>query len=938
MPKYTAFWQDLLKEFSSKLDRAKPLEQIYADTGIENLGNRQSYSGYLEVFGCGVKKYTSSQVFVDLERVISSNNKLKNQVIGLLIIRVDKNISVTFSYQPFSWELMMDRYREYQDKTQMAEELYKWRLVKDFQILWQQYENKELSFVEFFSKINFNNLVFNHSVSTWKALLQEKPQEFEQALHNFYDEGQDLQERILQFRDELIDLHAQLQDSTIKSHGQEERAFATLLAYRYPEKYTFYIDSFYSPLAKCLGKKPKDAWYKLVDYYENVNQFKQDVLPKYEDAVSVKNHLTEGEEFYQDDNHLLLIQDIFYITLMKDSKGLNEEIDSDTEDSPKYWLYSPGEGASRWDEFYESGIMALDWDGLGDLKQYSTKKEITKALQQDPNSSGSRKNDSTANDEFANVVSIGDYIIVKKGKRQFLGLGQVVSDYYYDETATSFKSRRKVAWLKKGEWTSDHDLVLKTLTDVTAYTDKEAGFEYYYERLLALMDETISKASKPMEPLNQILYGPPGTGKTYRLKNEYFDKYTAKETSISSQQHFEQVAKDLSWWQVVALALLETGEAKVAEIKKNRWVQHKIELSDSKNTNATLWGTLQYHTIEESDTVSYKRRLSPLIFNKLKDSKWTILKSEVEQQVPEILEIKDSVDNFKPNPDKLIKRYVFTTFHQSFAYEDFIEGIKPTLNNEESEELSYHLADGIFKKLCIEAALDPDHQYAIFIDEINRGNIANIFGELITLIEKDKRKGCDNEISAELPYSKKRFTVPANVDIIGTMNTADRSVEALDTALRRRFTFKEMMPEPNVIADALGKANNWNGLLISEILETINKRIEVLVDRDHTIGHSYFIDLHNATNFDDALKRVFTDKIIPLLQEYFFNDYVKIAMVLGDGFISIIENQNMKFANVPNSIETNYEDSVSYRILPFSEINLKEALYSLMNVTTNEGA
>jgi len=171
--------------------------------------------------------------------------------------------------------------------------------------------------------------------------------------------------------------------------------------------------------------------------------------------------------------------------------------------------------------------------------------------------------------------------------------------------------------------------------------------------------------------------------------------------------------------------------------------------------------------------------------------------------------------------------------------------------------------------------------FVLIIDEINRGNVSQIFGELITLIEEDKREGNRNEMSVTLPYSKEKFSVPSNLFIIGTMNTADRSVEALDTALRRRFSFVEMPPIYNLPELEMMVLNNK----LSDLLFTINKRIEKLLGKDNLIGHAYFMDVHG----EDDLKSVFQDKIIPLLQEYFFGDYSKIGLVLGKGFIELKE-------------------------------------------------
>ena len=270
---------------------------------------------------------------------------------------------------------------------------------------------------------------------------------------------------------------------------------------------------------------------------------------------------------------------------------------------------------------------------------------------------------------------------------------------------------------------------------------------------------------------------------------------------------------------------------------------------------------------------------------------------------------------------KEIKRYEFVTFHQSYAYEDFIEGIKPVMEDEGNGELSYEIKDGLFKTLCQRANNDPENNYAIFIDEINRGNVSSIFGELITLIEPDKRLGMENAMTATLPYSRDTFGVPSNVDIYGTMNTADRSVEALDTALRRRFYFEEMLPRPDLLKQEI-KGFSLEGLLIR-----INDRIEALIDRDHTIGHSYLI---NVKSMDD-LKLAFKDKIIPLLQEYFYGDYGKIGLVLGEGFVKMHPQENEIFAD----FEYDGSDGLAqnkFELITIDEsFKMEEAIETLLN-------
>lgn len=268
-------------------------------------------------------------------------------------------------------------------------------------------------------------------------------------------------------------------------------------------------------------------------------------------------------------------------------------------------------------------------------------------------------------------------------------------------------------------------------------------------------------------------------------------------------------------------------------------------------------------------------------------------------------------------------RICFTTFHQSYNYEDFVEGIRPVLNEKSSEEkpneepneepnkephgklneelnekpsekleentaaqsLKYKVEAGIFKKFCEEAAKNKKKNYVFIIDEINRGNVSEIFGELMTLIETSKR----DTASVILPNSREPFTVPSNVYIIGTMNTADRSLTALDAALRRRFSFEEIMPEPEMLREMKADSvlyediDGQTGKVdVVKILETINKRIEFLLDRDHTIGHAYFNEMCGENATMENLEKVFRNKIFPLLQEYFFDDYGKIHMILGD--------------------------------------------------------
>lgn len=227
---------------------------------------------------------------------------------------------------------------------------------------------------------------------------------------------------------------------------------------------------------------------------------------------------------------------------------------------------------------------------------------------------------------------------------------------------------------------------------------------------------------------------------------------------------------------------------------------------------------------------------------------------------------------------------VFTTFHQAMSYEDFVEGIKPVVVD---HQVHYKIQNGILKNLTNSALQEPDKTFVLVIDELNRGNVANIFGELITLLEEDKRLQMLHALQVQLPYSKTLFALPPNLYLIATMNTTDRSIEQLDMALRRRFSFIEMLPDSILLSE------NVEGVNLQLMHQQINERIGILLDDHHLIGHAYFMNISTL----NELQELFKTQIIPLLLEYFYGDFGKIGLILGKDFLSIKKVEYNHFAN-----------------------------------------
>ncbi|MEL6924992.1 MAG: AAA family ATPase, partial [Bacteroidota bacterium] len=463
--------------------------------------------------------------------------------------------------------------------------------------------------------------------------------------------------------------------------------------------------------------------------------------------------------------------------------------------------------------------------------------------------------------------------------------------------------------------------------------------------------------------LNTLFYGPPGTGKTYHTLNyalSIIEGRSLEELALEDRQvlrrRFEEYKEEgqvhfVSFHQSYTYEdfiegikprsekgkvsyVVEDGIFKIAAMEARRSLVEAILRNMPQEVIAVDYGQLYKSFLEYLRTDEFNTFITPKgrkvflhkilkfghisvrpdkSFSVVNISKNRLRKMYKAFHGPELPpDLDQALRNLLGNVNTSAYWSVFGELKKFEA--QYLQSLANQSAEDELEEEELEVVD---LEQVTEQVIQICCKHVLIIDEINRGNIASIFGELITLVDEDKREGAPEEVSVILPYSKSVFSVPPNLYIIGTMNTADRSIETMDLAMRRRFTFVEMPPRPELIA-SLAAAPNLSGIDLSRMLEVINQRISVLLDKDYQIGHSYFLDIQNFR----ALRQLFAEKILPLLQEYFFSDLAKIGLVLGNGFIQKERpvSDNI-FADFDHAYANELAEKHVYKLRPVAELS-----------------
>lgn len=795
-------------------------------------------------------------------------------------------------------------------------ENYKWIALKTFQDNWNINASDFAQMLEKSLSDTKNLLV---SQSAFPRLMitsyaKQEPDTVREMFKALFDETSDVEERIKGFMDSSDALSQRL--SPGKMHYQNTNAISTYLWLCYPGKYPIYKWSEIAAACKKVGipnppkanGKPSEAVrsFEIKNDMATIFRLSNEPLASYEAMLDAF-----PDKYFKPDGLATIVDDFgFWI-----SRYYNPIV---TEHQVKKWIYAPGEGANLWDECQSENIISIGWDEVGDLAQFSTKEEADEAMDGAfPENESSAKNSKLCVWEFSHVMANGDIVFAKRGANTILGRGIVESEYAFDVTRQKHRHIRKIRWTNIGEW-DVKDILGSQLPQKTLTEMSDESFEKIEEAILKGESE-LPKVEEPAQEYSGPQYwwlvaspkywsfGDLQVGDTvqYTVKNDKGNKRrvpanfdNAREGDIVIGYEANPVKK------IVALAkVVKASDGETITYEKTETLEAPISWFDFKD-------------LDELRDMEFIKNQNGSFFKLTKDE-YEVLIDLIRQDNPEPEEnpIKQNEDFESYTKDQFLSEVFMTDqklselmqllrlkknvilqgapgvgktfsakrlaycmmqkkddtriemvqFHQNYSYEDFIMGYRPTSDG------GFELRTGSFYSFCKKAEAQPDKEFFFIIDEINRGNLSKIFGELLMLIEKNYRGQ-----PIKLAYRNELFAVPNNLYIIGMMNTADRSLALIDYALRRRFSFHPMSPGFDT-EGFKAEIEHHTDPRIAKVVEAV-KALNGTIAKDDSlgegfcIGHSYFCAQPTDTPWIEHVVRY---DICPMLDEYWFDSKEK---------------------------------------------------------------
>jgi 5-methylcytosine-specific restriction protein B len=760
----------------------------------------------------------------------------------------------------------------------MQQELYKWELVT------KQVGHPNTDAEDFTKEIHslvFKNLCYGPQVTAIRNFAKYEPEDYRDAFKGLFDETIDIQERVNTFTSACITLWDEKVKRNFTKQTRamcDERLISCFLTLHDPQKYTFYKPDVYDSFCRILEVEPKKTGQKLVHFYELLHQYLIPLVEQDTELMESVNNELQKEECIK--STILIAQTVLWNYVRKLRKDGKQQV----------WLFLGGKDANdyHFEEMYDDGVMALcGWDKVGDLSDCPDKESVDKRRQSIDEYQFNTGNLTGMLHAIANEINEGDIVLAKYSKSDVVGMGVVTGDYRFDDDSVYGKHCRDISWTHKGLWHcasilkefGQDEFPAKALTNVTK--------SKYIPKILEMIEgdskqdnnnpqtfETMTEIEILRQKKQIILQGAPGTGKTYKTASIAVGICNPAFTDFANHQ---KVMEEYE-------RLLNEGQIAFCTFHQSMDYEDFVEgLKPEVKGNAVEYNVQNgiFKTICEKAQTKEDADITTCIDKYLQSIKGY----ENKKTIPTLTGKSELYVWWTEGNDTISTRSVLSKSEKGDQYSPSplnIEKVKMQALGEGVENNWRHYAQAFINAVKKEYNLEnqvSDKPYVLIIDEINRGNVSKIFGELITLLEADKRSGGGtHHISLKLPYSKDDFSVPSNLYIIGTMNTTDRSTGTIDYAVRRRFAFVTLESRADVIENwcdsqsvasdvkkaALALFAQINGLGRKDSSSFIAKHKAADFElEDLKVGHSYFMVKDMA-----SLKLKMHYEVVPLIKEY----------------------------------------------------------------------